>query len=176
MHRRTWISALLGLVFIGLNGLPVTQAQAATASGGMTASTTSASRVTLTTAEFETRLLALVNARRKKIGCVALRANTALITAARRHTSRMAAAGKLSHQLPGEPGLARRIELAGYRNWSTAAENIAWGGSTPMSVYNMWMNSSGHRANIQRCALRDAGIGVVFKSRIWVTMDLGRHR
>lgn len=176
MYRRTWIPALLGLVFIGLNTLPTTQAQAATASGSTAATTTSASRTTMTTSEFETRLLALINTRRKNIGCPALRPNTALITAARRHTRAMANARTLSHQLPGEPGLAKRIVNAGYVNWSSAAENIAWGGSTPSSVFRLWMRSSGHRANMQRCAYRDAGVGVTVSGSTWVTLDLGRHR
>lgn len=130
----------------------------------------------MTTAEFEVRLLALINSRRKKIGCVALKPHSALITSARRHTSAMARARTLSHQLPGEAGLAKRIVAAGYRNWSSAAENIAWGASTPWKVYDLWMHSAGHRANIQRCAYRDAGIGVVVSGSTWVTLDLGRRR
>lgn len=173
MYRRTWIPALLGLVLIALNTLPAAQAHAATATS---TATTSTSRVAMSTTEFETRLLALINARRSKIGCRALRANTALVAAARKHSRAMAGAGTLSHRLPGEPGLATRIERAGYHNWSSAAENIAWGAETPQRVYTLWMNSSGHRANIQRCAYRDAGIGVVVTRRTWVTLDLGRRR
>lgn len=172
MHQRTLSTALTGLLLVGLTALPGSPAQAATA----TATSTSA-RASLTTAQFETQLLTLVNNRRKAIGCVVLRSNSYLISAARAHTRRMASAARLSHQLPGEAGLAKRIVNAGYTGWTAAAENLAWGAGTPGAVYKMWMNSSGHRANIQRCTYRDAGIGVVYSGgRPWVTLDLGRRR
>lgn len=176
MHRKTLISALIGLVVLGGSALPGTGAVAAASTAGATTTTASA-RATMTTVEFENRLLSLTNARRAKIGCGALRANTALIKAARLHTKRMVTARSLSHRLPGEPGLASRIVNAGYLNWTGAAENIAWGAATPQGVFTMWMRSSGHRANIQRCAYRDAGIGVVVVNGTpWVTLDLGRRR
>lgn len=176
MHRKTWISGLIGLVIVAGSAFPGTGTAAAAHPAGQTTTSTSA-RATLSTAQFESRLLELTNARRAKVGCRALRSHTALVKAARAHTRRMVDARNLSHQLPGEPGLASRIVKAGYRNWTAAAENIAWGAGSPQNVFTMWMKSSGHRANIQRCTYRDAGIGVVYsRGKPWVTLDLGRHR
>ncbi|MCX6395735.1 MAG: CAP domain-containing protein [Propionibacteriales bacterium] len=174
MHPRTRGLALAGLMIIAC-ALP---AQAGATTGSTDSPTTSTSaRTALTSTEFETRLLSLVNARRTRIGCRAVRTNTALVRSARAHTRRMVAAGNLSHRVAGEPSLGRRIVNAGYLNWTAAGENIAWGAGTPQYVYNLWINSSGHRANIQNCGFRDGGVGVVFANgRPWVTLDLGRHR
>ena len=174
MSPRAWIPLLTVLVLALTGALPV---PAGTAAPAPAASTTTSARTALTTAQFESQLLALTNARRKKVGCKTLRSSPALTKAARGHTRKMAAAGNLSHQLPGESGLAKRIQKAGYTKWTAAAENIAWGAATPKGVFAMWMNSSGHKANIQRCTYRDAGFGVVVKNgRPWVTLVLGRRR
>ena len=51
-----------------------------------------------------------------------------------------------------------RMQDAGYDyNW--AGENIAAGYSSPASVMNGWMNSSGHRANILSRNFRELGVG-----------------
>ena len=49
-----------------------------------------------------------------------------------------------------------RMQDAGY-NYSYAGENIAAGYSSPASVMNGWMNSSGHRANILNTNFREMG-------------------
>ena len=176
MSSRAWVPLLTVLVLALTGALPVAAGAAAPAPNGSGATTTTA-RTALTTTQFESQLLALTNARRKKVGCKTLRSSPALTRAARTHTKKMAAAGNLSHQLPGESGLAKRIQKAGYTKWTAAAENIAWGAGTPKGVFAMWMSSAGHKANIQRCVYRDAGFGVVVKNgRPWVTLVLGRRR
>lgn len=45
-------------------------------------------------------------------------------------------------------------------SYYTAGENIAKGYTTPESVMNAWMNSSGHRANILDSNFQSAGVGV----------------
>lgn len=163
------------LLLLGLVGLPTTVGAA-----GATAAPTTTSALattTLTTAQFEARLVALTNDRRAKVGCVALRANTALVTAARRHTLRMVEAGQLSHRVAREASLATRIERAGYTNWRLLGENIAWGrGLTPSGVFSLWIKSAPHRANIQNCRFRDVGYGVRYSGgAVWVTGDYGRR-
>jgi uncharacterized protein YkwD len=49
---------------------------------------------------------------------------------------------------------------AGY-NYRLAAENIAAGAKTPAEAVALWMDSSGHRANILNCALHETGVGYV---------------
>ncbi|MCZ4499087.1 MAG: hypothetical protein JWQ74_1640 [Marmoricola sp.] len=137
----------------------------------------SARAAALSTSSFESQVLSLINTRRKKIGCKALTTSKALRLAARRHSNLMVKTKNLSHQLPGESGLAKRIVKAGYTRWTTLGENIAWGPKSPTQIYTMWMNSSGHRANIQKCAYRNGGVGVRYSGKnAWVTLDLGARR
>ncbi|MET3963451.1 uncharacterized protein YkwD [Marmoricola sp. OAE513] len=172
MGRITWIGWIVGLVLVAGTALPVGSARAAAPEPSSAPRTTA-----LTTGQFEAQLLALTNARRAQVGCKAVKRNTALVKAARKHTRKMVAAGNLSHQLPRELGLAKRITKAGYKRWTGLAENIAWGAGTPKATFTMWMNSPGHRANIQRCSYKEAGFGVRYsKGRPWVTLDLGSRR
>jgi uncharacterized protein YkwD len=168
MSRRIPV-LVAGLLLAGTIGVPSATAQSAPASGDRASS--------LTTGQFEARLTALTNARRKKIGCGTLTTSPALTTAARTHTLRMVRTGSFSHQVPQEAGLALRIVRAGYKHWTSLAENIAWGqGSTPAVIFTLWMHSAPHRANIQNCRLHNVGYGVRYSGgAVWVTGDYGRH-
>jgi uncharacterized protein YkwD len=127
--------------------------------------------------EFESRLLHRINVRRNRHGCRAYRPNSALGLAADRHTSLMTYDSELSHLLPGEFDLGRRITQAGYTHWRRLAENLAWGQTSPRGVFRAWIHSAGHRANLDDCRLRDIGIGVIVRrGRPWVTADFGRRR
>jgi uncharacterized protein YkwD len=148
-----------------------------TASAAPASPPTRAARAALTPAQFEAKVVSLINARRKKIHCRALTPSAALGKAARAHTVLMAVDGDLSHQLPGELGLAQRIQRDGYTHWTYLAENVAWGGTTPNAVFELWMNSAAHRANLQHCSLHNIGVGVVRTSdSTWVTADFGSRR
>ena len=163
MHRRTWgTSVLLGLVLL-TGGLPAS-AQTSTVSG-----------VSPPT-KFEAAVLTHINNHRADIGCRALVYNSYLALAARRHNSKMMSARTLSHQLPGEYSLGKRITMAGYTPWTMLAENLAMGPTTPWGVYKLWMGSGPHRANIENCSLRNAALGISFlDGRSWSTLDFGRH-
>ena len=54
--------------------------------------------------------------------------------------------------------MTQRIGVAGYQ-FSSAAENIAAGYTTPEEVVGGWMNSPGHRANILNPNLTEIGVG-----------------
>jgi len=56
-----------------------------------------------------------------------------------------------------------RMVSAGY-SYSTAAENIAAGYTTPEDVMAGWMASPGHRSNILSTASRELGIGYVLET------------
>ncbi|GAA2618289.1 hypothetical protein GCM10010399_56680 [Dactylosporangium fulvum] len=127
-------------------------------------------------ASYEAQVLAIANNERAKAGCKPLAANTKLATAARKHSADMAARDYFSHDTPEGVDFATRISNEGYR-WSGAAENIAKGQRTPEEVMKAWMNSSGHRANILNCNLKDLGVGLAYqgKTAIW-TQDFGTPR
>jgi uncharacterized protein YkwD len=112
-----------------------------------------------TAATVQEDVIALTNAERAKVGCPALRQNAALSTAAQRHSADMATHNFVGHTGSDGSSMVTRIERAGYTRWTRAAENVAAGNQTAADVVRGWMNSSGHRANILNCALRDIGVG-----------------
>jgi uncharacterized protein YkwD len=173
MPRRLWLPVLPVLLVLGLTSTPAANAESsrAVAQAGLP------SMSTLTTTQFENRLVYRTNNRRQRIGCPALRINSSLTAAARTHSARMVSSGDFSHQTPGEPYFSTRISRAGYTGWSTLAENIAWASNaSPSEIFSMWIGSAPHRENIDNCTFRDVGVGVVYSKGVaWVTMDLGRR-
>jgi uncharacterized protein YkwD len=125
---------------------------------------------------YEQQVLVIVNTERAKAGCKPLAYNAKLTTAARKHSQDMATNDYFSHTSQDGTSFATRITNAGYK-WSGAAENIAKGQRTPADVMKAWMNSSGHRANILNCGLKDLGVGLAYqgKTPIW-TQDFGSPR
>lgn len=114
-----------------------------------------------TNQNFTNRVIELTNQERRKVGLQALKFEMRLTTAAKRHSQDMALQDYFSHKQPngGTPG--DRITATGYQ-WSSYAENIAAGMSTPEAVVAGWMNSPGHRANILKPELKEIGIGYYF--------------
>ena len=98
------------------------------------------------------------NHARTERGLARLKWSSALEYAARQHAQRMAAENALSHQLPGEPGMAERASHAGAR-FSSLAENVAEGPSAE-SLHQQWMKSPPHRANLLDPQLDSVGIAV----------------
>ena len=87
-----------------------------------------------------------------------LKWSASLAEAARQHAMRMAEQNILSHQLPGEPGMANRASQAGAR-FSLLAENVAVGPSAE-GIHKQWMNSPPHRANLLDAQVDSVGIAV----------------
>jgi uncharacterized protein YkwD len=69
-----------------------------------------------------------------------------------------------------------RINRQGYQ-WGGLGENIAKGQRTPAEAVQAWMNSPGHRANIENCGYKQLGVGVARDGNalIWV-QDFGSPR
>ena len=132
---------------------------------------------TLRAGGYAAKVIALVNKKRVAHGCKPLRTNAAITRAARKHTKKMANANTLSHQLPGEPALGRRLTNAGYKHWTLVGENIAYGYPTPKSVVRGWMNSPDHRRNILKCRFQDTGVGYATTGAgvAYWTQDFGRN-
>jgi uncharacterized protein YkwD len=112
--------------------------------------------------ELAAEVVRLVNAERAKEGLAPLSANnTALNNAAMQKAQEIIIS--FTHARPDG------------RNWDTilsdfnvvnrgAAENIAWGQSSPANVMTSWMNSEGHRRNIMRDNYTHIGVGVARNS------------
>jgi uncharacterized protein YkwD len=97
-----------------------------------------------------------VNEARVLTGLPALRWDTNLAAAARKHCSLLVQHEELSHQFPGEEGVKERARHAG-AEFSVVAENVAVAGS-PDEIHYEWMHSPPHRANILDAELTAIGI------------------
>jgi uncharacterized protein YkwD len=138
-------------------------------------------------AEFENRVLVLVNERRAagascggltKPAVPALSMEPHLRQAARCHSLDMATLNYFSHDSKDGRSPWTRISQAGYTAFGNA-ENIAAGQSTPQSVVDGWMNSTGHCNNIMTDGSNEIGVGYAFVQsadfdHYW-TQDFGKR-
>jgi len=118
--------------------------------------------------DFKSRLLKLHNDYRVSHGISPLSLNFILGDAAQKHSDWMYANGKMSHN-EGSKDPGDRMTEAGYK-WSTYGENIAAGYPVPEDVFDGWIHSLGHRANILRESFKDVGFGI--SGKYW-TVDFG---
>jgi uncharacterized protein YkwD len=107
---------------------------------------------------FETELLRLVNDHRLNMGMAPLVPSTLLGDAARAHSRHMIDHRFFAHASPEGLTPAERLALANV-DWSAVGENIAAGYSTPQAVFDAWMASPEHRANMESDSFAFAGIG-----------------
>jgi hypothetical protein len=116
------------------------------------------------------------------MGLVALKVSPTLTNAATWKALHMARYAYMTHEDPAPP-IARtvpdRLEACGYPSRTTGwGENIAYGYATASSVVQAWLNSAGHRANIENASYRSTGVGaatnasgVVYWSQEFGTYD-----
>jgi len=103
--------------------------------------------------------VAAMNEHRIEMGCDPLRWNPRAADVATAHSRDMVERGFFAHANPEGQGPADRLSAAGI-DYRSVAENIAMGFPTGASVLQAWLGSSGHRANIERCALTEHGVGL----------------
>lgn len=110
-----------------------------------------------TTKTWTEEFVDLVNSHRASIGLRTLVHSEGMADIARGHSEDMAS-GKVAF---GHDGFSARCSEAravlGGGNW--CAENVAAGQKTPQAAFNSWMNSSGHRANIESSKATHMGFG-----------------
>ncbi|MEU1027160.1 CAP domain-containing protein [Streptomyces mirabilis] len=121
-----------------------------------------------------TRVVALVNSERGKVGCSPLTLNAKLSKAAQDHSADMASHQNMSHTGSDGSDPGQRITTAGY-TWSAYGENVAFGYSTPEAVMAGWMSSPGHKRNILDCDFKEIGVGLAQPGSYW-TQDFGAAR
>lgn len=97
-------------------------------------------------AQLRAEAVRLVNAERQRRGLPQFTVSSKLQRAAERHACDMARNGLRSHTGSDGSNFARRYRRAG--GCGAGGENIAWGQRSAASVVQMWIESSGHRANI----------------------------
>jgi uncharacterized protein YkwD len=128
-------------------------------------------------------MLGVLNAERRWHRLPPLRTAPLLVLSAHRHNLAMARHNLMSHQLPGEASLARRISRTGY-HWRAAGENVGWNAdatargllSLERQMYLERPPDDGHRVNILSRTFTQVGIDVYYDaahSKIWFTQDFG---
>lgn len=121
---------------------------------------------------FEDEIFTLVNKYRSAKGIHALQKHTQLNNCAGWKSLHMTNYKYMAHDDPAPPierSCSTRFATFGY-NYSWG-ENIAYGYTTPESVMSGWLNSPGHKANIENGAYFAIGIGAALKigsSWAWV--------
>ena len=75
------------------------------------------------------------------------------------HSADMIARSFFAHNNPDGDSPFDRLSDAGI-DYSMAAENIAYGYGDAASVLQAWLDSPGHKANIENCSLTEHGVGL----------------
>jgi uncharacterized protein YkwD len=162
--RSLAVAAVAAFALVPVTGLPssaatTTEPTATAASDGVWKSgatrrprvRTSTSAALTVSQSYEARVLELTNLERSRRGLRTLAPSACADGFAGPWAATPAGRGTLSHQ-PLSPVLtackARRV-----------GENVAYGGKTADEVLQMWMASSGHRANILNPAFTHLGVG-----------------
>jgi len=138
--------------------------------------------VCLVSATTEDDFLILINNERVSVGAGPLSINGNLHTAAQLHSQDMIDQDYFSHTSLDGRTYIDRINDAGYSGYTALGENIAYhsGQADAQQVFDMWMGSSGHRANMLNSNFNELGLGVVtgqytsFTASMY-TLDLGRR-
>ncbi len=123
------------------------------------------SGVTDLTSTWETELLSLTNAHRTGMGLATLQLDATLTKASAWKARDMARRNYFQHDDPANGAAPARspwdrLSACGWTGSGSRAENIAAGYSTPQRTITGWLNSTGHRANIENAAMRYVGFGV----------------
>ncbi|MBI5507176.1 MAG: hypothetical protein HY903_00355 [Deltaproteobacteria bacterium] len=111
--------------------------------------------------ELETALAALILGGREAAGVSLPAASAGLVDAARSHADEMRAGGFFAHVSPTTGDVTARLKRRGVRCVRTL-ENIAIGDSVE-SIWQQWMESPAHRANLLEPTVDALGVGVVSK-------------
>lgn len=124
----------------------------------------------------EKKIFDLTNAARKKEGLAPLKYNMVLAKPAQSHSENQAKQRKMTHELDGK-NVGDRVKAAGYQ-YGMVGENVAYGsGPIPAEqIFEGWMNSPGHRANILRKEYTEIGLGhgVAATGEVYYTQVFGR--
>jgi uncharacterized protein YkwD len=102
----------------------------------------------------------LVNRYRASAGCLPLAWHEEAARVAESHSADMSRRDYFDHRSPEGTEVADRL-LAGGVTWhGLAGENIALTAAGPEVVFDLWVDSPPHRANIEECAFTHHGLGM----------------
>ena len=156
LSRSLAVLALVCAVAAGTLGSTTSSAGAAAAAGDCTPGADWGS----VRDDFASQTISLVNAHRTGIGLRALTVSSALQASAVWKARHMAKYNYMAHNDPAPPvGRTTGERMAACGVSGGWGENIAAGYPTPASVVSGWLNSPGHRANIENASYTAIGSG-----------------
>ena len=110
----------------------------------------------------EKQLVALTNQSRAAAGLKALKVDSTLTSVARWRSKDMINRDYFSHDIPGYGKVYKKLDAVGYC-YKVAGENIGWNtypdAEATAQIHQMFMGSSGHRANILGRSWDVIGVG-----------------
>jgi uncharacterized protein YkwD len=128
----------------------------------------------------ERELVALTNRSRAAAGLRSLRVDSTLTSVARWRSKDMIERDYFSHQIPGYGSVFKKLDSKGYC-YKVAGENIGWNtypdDDATAAIHQMFMDSSGHRANILGKAWDAIGVGAYKGSggkKMWTVLFADR--
>ncbi len=124
---------------------------------------------------YEAALLGYVNSARAAAGRSPLTMVPGTTDVARRWSATIAGSSVLGHN----PNMVANVAAAGSAGWTAMAENVGYGSACdPRQLFDAYMASAHHRANILDPAMRYVGIGAHMRpatgwpcGQAWNTMD-----
>lgn len=154
---------------------PVGTGTVARPSGPVTAPASGAPTLNATAVAEE--MIDRTNAARRAAGMPGLSKSVNLMQAAQLQADQMVKAGRMEHELPGQPypTLKSRLDAVQY-DVRAAGENIAEGQRSAAEALSTWMSSPGHRANILSSNYTEMGAGVAAarNGRLYFVQVFGR--
>ena len=129
--------------------------------------------------DLATQVVQLVNQHRASLGLPQLTVTTPLSNAAVWKSRHMAYYRYMQHPDPAPPvarSVGDRLLACGYPATTAGwGENIAYGFASANAVVQAWLNSSGHRANIENASYRSIGVGAAASSSgtLYWTQEFG---
>jgi uncharacterized protein YkwD len=109
--------------------------------------------------DWQTGIVAAINAERIRAGVAPLAADPRLASSASRIASDNAARQKLDHVGGDGSTFGCRIQAAGYR-WRSAGECLDFAAATPAAVVRAWIDSPPHRSIVLSKYFAHVGVGV----------------
>jgi uncharacterized protein YkwD len=107
-----------------------------------------------------TSLVSRVNQYRGSIGCPSLEWHERLAEVARSHSEDMARRSFFGHINPDGESPFDRMRRSGIQWIGPAGENLALARSDAAEVLRMWLDSDGHRANLEECRYGFHAVGL----------------
>jgi uncharacterized protein YkwD len=123
-------------------------------------------------------LEAAVNGHRQRIGLRPLNPHGVLAAAARQHSQRMRNLGFFEHTDPRDRTSAvERVRAVDRKRWALIAENLAAGQRTAAQAFEGWLDSPGHRVNLEHPHVASVGTAVVLDGplRTYITQLYGNE-